>query len=155
VPKDVYYLKHDTNAAHDPKVEAMVHRYGMAGYGRYWRLAELLREQEGGKLRRDKWCNATLAQCWKCSPEKAGEFLSSLLEDFELLSADDDFIWSDRILRDMATMEKHREDGRNGALMRWHKSPNGQPIANQSHPNTRRGRIGEEGKKGGASAISG
>jgi len=124
VPKDTYYLKHDTNAAHDPKIEALIHHEGMAGYGRFWRLVEMLREQEKGKMRRDKWCLSMLARNWKCSPSRVSEFLDAMIQEYELIVADDDYIWSERICRDMESLEKRRQEAQNAASMRWHRGRN-------------------------------
>ena len=44
--KDAYYFPHDSNARHDPKIVAMTAVYGMAGYGYYWAIIEILREQK-------------------------------------------------------------------------------------------------------------
>lgn len=36
------YFSHDANSAHDIKCRKLIRREGMAGYGRWWRLCELL-----------------------------------------------------------------------------------------------------------------
>ena len=129
VSKDTYYLKHDTNAAHDPKMEAMIQRFGMAGYGRFWRLAEVLREQADGKMRRDKWGMSTLSQLWRCSTSRATDFLNALIDDYELIATDKQYIWSERINRDMAILAKKREDGKKYAELRWQRDGNGLALA--------------------------
>jgi hypothetical protein len=134
--KDSYYLKHDTNAAHDPKTELMIHRYGMAGYGRYWRLAEILRDQENGKLRKDDLCLDMLSLCWKCNREKVASFLNDLVDCYKLISTDGEYIWSERINRDMACLEYQREQGRIGGLKRWNRAPTTPPIVPLSTPYT-------------------
>ena len=40
--KDAYYFSHDANARLDPKNQAMICKYGMAGYGMYWIIIEML-----------------------------------------------------------------------------------------------------------------
>jgi len=42
--KDVFYFTHDSNARHDPKIVAMRAIYGFEGYGWYWAIIEMLRE---------------------------------------------------------------------------------------------------------------
>ena len=40
--RTTYYFSHDGNAAQDPKMQALISVYGMEGYGRYWRLIEMI-----------------------------------------------------------------------------------------------------------------
>lgn len=117
--KDTYYLKHDSNAAHDPKIESMLLRFGMAGYGRFWSLAELLREQSDGKMPRKKWGLSTLAKIWGCSEVDADEYLEALISTFELIRCDGEMIWSDRVCRDMEHVNKKREEARRSIGIRW------------------------------------
>ena len=117
--KDMYYLKHDSNAAHDPKVESMLLRFGMEGYGRFWRLAEILREQADYHMPRKKWGLTTLAKIWGCQEGEADEYLEALISTFELIKCDGEVIWSDRICRDMIRLNKIREEAKRSADMRW------------------------------------
>lgn len=43
--KDAYYFPHDSNAKDDPKCVLLIEQLGMEGYGIYWMLVEVLREQ--------------------------------------------------------------------------------------------------------------
>ena len=45
--KDAYYFPHDYNARNDEKVLGLLHTRGMAGYGCYWMLVEMLHEAGG------------------------------------------------------------------------------------------------------------
>jgi len=136
--KDNYYLKHDSNAAHDPKVAAMIQRFGMEGYGRFWRLAEILREQADHHLPRGKWGLTSVANAWGCAEKDADEFLESLISTYELLRTDGETVWSDRLLRDMDLLDKKREQARQKANARWEKENsmqkpcNGNAIASES-----------------------
>jgi len=121
VGKDSYYLKHDTNAAHDPKVESMLLRWGMAGYGRYWRLIEILREQSDSRIPRGKWGLSTLAKVWGCTDQDADEYLESLISTFELVKCDGESVWSERLCRDMAAMNRRRDEAKRSADVRWNR----------------------------------
>jgi hypothetical protein len=139
--KDTYYLKHDTNAAHDPKIESMLLRFGMAGYGRYWRLAELLREQADNRLPRRKWGLSTLAKCWGCSEEEADAFLVALISPSELIKRDGEMVWSGRIDRDMAVLNSRREEAKRFAEKGWQSrrtqntsQPNANPLESDANP---------------------
>ncbi|MCL1633015.1 DUF4373 domain-containing protein [Sporolactobacillus sp. CPB3-1] len=52
--KDACYFIHDSNARYDPKILAMRAVFGMEGYGRYWCLIEILRDEDGYKLEKTK-----------------------------------------------------------------------------------------------------
>ena len=43
--KDAYYFKHDAHARHDPKIRALINKYGLDGYGKFWVIIEMLREE--------------------------------------------------------------------------------------------------------------
>ena len=43
--KDAYYFTHDSNAKYDPKCALLIDQLGMEGYGIYWMLIEVLRDQ--------------------------------------------------------------------------------------------------------------
>ena len=44
--KDAYYFSHDSNAKDDPKCMLLIEELQLEGYGIYWILIEVLREQE-------------------------------------------------------------------------------------------------------------
>ena len=48
--KDAFYFGHDANARNDLRMVAVRRRFGMAGYGAYWAIIEILREQYKYKL---------------------------------------------------------------------------------------------------------
>ena len=43
--KDAYYFSHDSNAKDDPKCMLLIDQLGLEGYGIYWVLIEVLRDQ--------------------------------------------------------------------------------------------------------------
>ena len=47
--KDAYYFSHDSNAKDDPKCVMLIEQLGLEGYGIYWVLVEMLRDQPGYK----------------------------------------------------------------------------------------------------------
>ncbi|MFS1511731.1 DnaD domain protein [Chengkuizengella sp. SCS-71B] len=122
--KEAYYFSHDANARHDPKILAMRSVYGMEGYGRYWVLVEFLREQTQYKLRKSKHlCNA-LAMQMQCTVEEAQNFLNDCINEFDLLVEDDEFIWSDSLLKRMNEKDKKSEKAKLAAKKRWDKASN-------------------------------
>ena len=53
--KDAYYFPHDCNARNDPKILALRSVFGAEGYGVYWMLIEIRREQPDYKLQVTKY----------------------------------------------------------------------------------------------------
>ena len=45
--KDAYYFSHDSNARNDQRLMKVRMKYGMEGYGIYFGIIEILREQAG------------------------------------------------------------------------------------------------------------
>jgi len=143
-----YYFSHDSNALHDPKIKAMIRDYGMAGYGIWWALIELMSQQTNYKLEKfpklfeglaeelslnsnqsnasSKQSNgsSTLKQEYFTSdtinPEHIEIFISDCINDYWLLKEDDNFIWSNSLLRRMEIKENKRlarvEAGRLGGI---------------------------------------
>lgn len=64
--KDACYFSHDSNARNDPKILAMRAVFGMEGYGRYWCLIEILRDEDGYKLEKTKQLYDALAMRTQC-----------------------------------------------------------------------------------------
>lgn len=128
--KDAYYFSHDSNARSDPKVLAMRAAYGTEGYGRFWILIEILREQDEYKLRKTKFIWHTLAQEMQCTVEEIRTFISLCIKEYELLDEDETHIWSNSLLRRMKYLDDIREKRRDAAHKRWKKDHESENIAN-------------------------
>lgn len=128
--KDAYYFHHDSNARHDPKVIAMLSTYGTKGYGCYWVLIEILREQEGYRYpTKGKYSWNSIAKELQISVEDAKSFVKDCVEEFELLSMDDDCFWSESLFKRMEKLDNRREQARDAANARWNKKPTPKPTA--------------------------
>jgi hypothetical protein len=121
--KDVYYFDHDVNAHQDVKCKAMMSVYGAEGYGWWWILCELMRQEQGCQLSISrKFDIPSLASSLpNCSADKCREFIDACIEDFELLNTDGDFVWSKRLKGHYDRLEERREKRRNAANARWSK----------------------------------
>ncbi|RYM02782.1 DUF4373 domain-containing protein [Sporolactobacillus sp. THM7-7] len=122
--KDAYYFSHDSNARYDPKILAMRAVYGMEGYGRYWCLIEILRDEDGYKLEKTKHLFDALAMQMQCERNAAHEFVDACINEFGLLREDDEYIWSDSLINRMENKDKKSEKARKAAQKRWQKSSN-------------------------------
>ncbi|SNR95976.1 protein of unknown function [Anaerovirgula multivorans] len=119
--KEAYYFSHDSNARHDPKILAMRSVYGSEGYGWYWMIVELLREQENYKLKLNKHIYNALAMQMQCTAEQAQCYINDCINDFELFASDDNFLWSNSLLKRMQVKEQKSEKARKAAEARWNK----------------------------------
>jgi len=119
--KEAYYFPHDANARHDPSVLAMRSVYGMEGYGRFWVLIEMLREQTDYKLQITKYTWDALAMQMQCTAEEAQKFVSDCINEFNLLRSDGEFIWSESLIRRMEGRSSKSEKARKAAYARWSK----------------------------------
>jgi hypothetical protein len=117
--KDSYYFSHDANARNDPKILAMRSEYGFEGYGWYWAIIEMMREQSNFKLSRDKWTLTAIAMQTQCDRTKIASFIEDCINEFELFQSDDDYFWSESLLRRMKALEKKREQAKKAANARW------------------------------------
>ena len=100
--KDTYYFQHDYNPTSDPKVQALIGEYGAIGYGIYWRIVEMLHEDELHKLQCKKFIYIALAKQMLTSVEQVESIIKNCIEIYELFKSDDDFFWSERVMRNIS-----------------------------------------------------
>lgn len=116
--KDAYYFPHDSNARNDPRLLMLRAKHGPAGYGVYFMLIEMLREQSGYKIENGPLLYPSLALGIGCTPE----VLKPIIDDcvtFEILKLDT-HLYSESLCRRMmklsAIQAERAEAGRNGGL---------------------------------------
>ncbi len=119
--KDAFYFSHDSNARRDPDIMAMRSIYGTEGYGWYWIIVEILREQNGYKLELNKYTYPVLAMEMQCDPKTAEKFISDCIQEFNLFKSDGEFFWSESLFRRMAKMAEKSKKARKAAHARWNK----------------------------------
>lgn len=99
--KDTFYFQHDYNPTSDPKVQALIGEYGAIGYGIYWRIVEMLHEDELHKLQCKKFIYIALAKQMLTSVEQVETIIKNCIDIYELFKSDDDFFWSERVMRNI------------------------------------------------------
>lgn len=120
--KEAYYFSHDANARQDPKVLQMMSVYGVEGYGRYWILVEMLREQSDFTLSlRGKYTFNALAMQMQCTPNASEEYVHDCINEFGLFESDGEFFWSNSLNRRMSIKEELSQKRRKAAEIRWGK----------------------------------
>ena len=99
--KDTYYFQHDYNPTSDPKVQALIGECGAVGYGIYWRIVEMLHEDELHKLQCKKYIYLALAKQMLTSVEQVEAIIKNCIDTYELFKTDGDFFWSERVMRNI------------------------------------------------------
>jgi hypothetical protein len=133
--KDTYYFKHDCNARNDIKLIRVRRKFKMEGYGAYFAIIEILREQTDHKLLLSDISDIAFDLCI------AESKLLSIIKDFNLFRIDDSFFWSDTLLRRMDDYNelktKRIEAGKKGRAAQLNKqSPKDQQANAGQTPST-------------------
>lgn len=118
--KDTYYFSHDSNASQDPKILAMRSVYGWEGYGWYWMLVEMMREQQDYKLNIEgKYAFNALCFQMQCTEEKARQFIGDCINEFKLFESDGKTFWSNSLLRRMDKAKEKSKKAKQSAQKKW------------------------------------
>lgn len=112
--KDAFYFSHDANAQRDPKILRLRQKHGWEGYGLFWALVEMLRNEEEYKLR-------TQYETYAFALQSHEDRIKSIVEDFELFTIEDGFFWSESLIRRMSIKNCKSEKARKSAMLRWSK----------------------------------
>jgi len=122
--KQTYYFPHDYHARHDPKLAALISKFGYVGYGWWWSFIELLHEQ-GGKIEKFPQMYAGLAHELKQNEAELKQLISASINDFCLLKEDATHLWSDRVIGNMEELLRKRTQkavaGRLGGIISGQK----------------------------------
>lgn len=122
--KDAYYFPHDCNARNDPKILALRSVFGAEGYGVYWMLIEILREQPDYRLQVTKYLYHALAMQMQVQKERLQEIVEACCNEFveggsPLLVNDGQYLYSSSLLRRMERVDTVSEARRAAARKRW------------------------------------
>ena len=114
--KDTRYFRHDANAFHDLKIKALRKCYGLAGYGFFWYLIELMRNEDCYRLPYSELTFESLAEDWSTQNATSSE-VKAFIDDcistkIGLFIKDGDYFYSERLTREMANMASKTEEAR-------------------------------------------
>lgn len=127
--KDAYFFSHDCNARNDPKILALRSIYGAEGYGVYFMLIEILREQPEYKLPITKYIWNTLAMQMQMEASKLEQIITDCCTEFSdggnntLLVNDGEYLYSASLLRRMGKVDDISKLRREAAKKRWENQP--------------------------------
>ncbi len=127
--KDTYFFSHDAHARRDPKMIAMMSIYGVKGYGFFWILVEMMREQDGYKLVMDKKYSLTvIATELDIDNKDAEEFIDDCVNEFSLFKMVDGCLISDSLMARMKHLDDKRSQAKAAADARWKKKKKKEPV---------------------------
>lgn len=126
--KEAYYFSHDANAKDDPKILRLRMDLGWEGYGLFWALIELLRNETDHRMRMHYKSIAFALQTHENSIEK-------IINDYDLFCTDEQFFWSESLLKRMELKEERSEKARESAKKRWNKDVDANAMRTHSERN--------------------
>ena len=114
--KNSMYFSHDSNAKDDPKCVLLIDQLGLEGYGIFWVLLEILREQKD--YRYPIKLIPSIAKRFSTSTEK----IKAVIKSYDLFSIDsENFFFSESFLRRMHLIECKSDKARKSALVKWER----------------------------------
>lgn len=122
--KDAYYFSHDSNAQRDTKIVKLLQKHDWQGYGIFWAIIEMLREQKDYKLELDCEFIAYALRTHE-------DIIKSVVNDFGLFVIEDGFFYSESLMRRMQLKEEKSEKARISAFARWNNA-NAEQSQNES-----------------------
>jgi len=112
--KEAYYFSHDANAKDDVKILQLRMEMGWEGYGLFWALIEMLRNESEFRMLKHYKSIAFALHTHEDSIKK-------LINDFDLFQLDEQYFWSESLLKRMELKEERSEKMREAAKKRWNK----------------------------------
>ena len=110
------FFPHDSNASQDIKCRRLLRRLGMEGYGRWWRLCELLAATDGHKLSIETEEDAEIIaeELHLDGHSELMDYLCVLADVGLIRMPGDGYVWSERMLGNAEYFGKKRAAGRKG-----------------------------------------
>jgi hypothetical protein len=114
------FFPHDSNASQDIKCRRLLRRLGMEGYGRWWRLCELLAATDGHRLSIETEEDAEIIaeELHLNDHSELMDYLCVLVDVGLVQMPGDGMIYSDRMLRNADYFGEKRANGKLGGRPR-------------------------------------
>ena len=104
--KETYYFSHDSNAITDTKILNMRADYGLEGYGLFWAIIEMMRNEESYKLQADKKIYRAIKTLTNTNID-VEKYVQDCINEYELFKEDNGYFFSNSLLKRM--LEKDRK----------------------------------------------
>jgi Domain of unknown function (DUF4373) len=126
--KEAYYFSHDSNAKDDPKILQLRMEMGWEGYGLFWALIEMLRNESDHKMR-------THYKSIAFALHTQEDSIKQLINDFDLFAIEGEYFWSESLLKRMEMKESKSEKARQSAKKRWNQENDANAMRTHSDSN--------------------
>lgn len=113
--KKTYYFQHDYNARNDPKLQAVMIKYGLAGIGAFWCIVEMLYEQDGT-------LPITSIPSIAYTLHADEEMLKNIVCKMDLFECNKKFFWSRSVRKRLGIINEISDIRRKAAEKRWKSS---------------------------------
>jgi len=123
------YFSHDYDAREDEKIQNLIFKYGMEGYGIFWSIVELLYKNDG-YMQSDYPRIAFALHSYR-------DIIESVINDFDLFKMHDDSFTSTSVLHRIKLRKGKSTTARKAAKIRWgkEKANNANALQTQSDSN--------------------
>lgn len=125
--KEAFYFSHDYSTTNDPKIQALLGKFGSKGYGIYWRVVEILHEEQDHKLHLKPYMFEAIASTFKEDVKLINNIINYSVEVCELFIKEDNYLYSQRVLENIAKRDKIKEArsfaGKKSAQLRSKNNP--------------------------------
>jgi hypothetical protein len=149
--KKAYYFSHDSNAKTDEKILNLRAELGWEGYGIYWALIETLHDSTENKFPLKSLNGLSINLGVKRIK------IEKIIHDYGLFKSDENFFWSESLIKRMKIKEEKSWKARKAAKKRWesedanamqtHSESNANAMQTHSESNALKERKGKERKR--------
>lgn len=144
--KETYYFSHDSNAITDTKILNMRADYGLEGYGLYWAIIEMLRNETNYKLEVSKNTYRAIKTLTNTSID-IEKFIKDCIEDYKLFAEKDGFFFSNSLLKRMEQKDIKSAVAREKANKRWNKNNDSNATVMQQQCSSNANKVKEKKEK--------
>lgn len=120
--KDPRYFPHDSNAQHDPKMRALIKKYGVEGYGRYWMIIEMLRDSTGNRIEDEELNWEALSEAMRIEVVEVKAFVDDCVNKFKLFTQEDGYFYSESLISRLSGLKSLRASRQKGAYAMHEKA---------------------------------
>ena len=119
--KETYYFSHDSNALTDTKILNMRADYGLEGYGLYWVIIEMMRNEEDYKLEFSKNTFRAIKTLTNTTID-IEKYIKDCIEDYKLFQQQEKNFYSESLLKRMQIKDDKSATARERAQKRWNNN---------------------------------
>lgn len=121
--KNTYYFSHDANAHEDPKIVALMVKFGAKGYGWWWIMIEVMFQQKGYGLDTNEATTIPMLSrfFFDASVDDVEDFIE-YCEEVKLITNKEGVLTSPSLLERVKKLDEIREKRVYAANVRWGKT---------------------------------